>query len=140
MSVSVGSRRRLFKVSFAPILSEEKDAHGNNMRVGRWMVYVTALRALDVPDVVRHFLPDIWSQVGKCEIDEQIDVEINHSAWSVSVGLPPTTVSLLIMCEHPDDAYEALVRATLSDERMSMYVAQRSFTTRRIDLYRDGVW
>lgn len=127
---------KIFKVSFLPVLVRKDN--GEPTIGGRWMTYVTAPNPFRVEDVLRHFLPELYAE--GFSVEDVIEVEPGNRAWSVSVGPQGRSYSLLISAPSEEYAEKSLAAAVENMPILKRYVDIRLFTSRPIDLDREGVW
>ena len=127
---------KLFKVSFAPIIGTN-DAN-EQVKVGRYIGYVTAANAPRIDAVLREKRPEL--AIAGYDLEEEVPVERGHYAWSVSVGPVGRSYSMVVCAPSESMARSALETAVADLPYMKRYVEADLFRATCIDLDQENVW
>lgn len=127
---------RLFKVSFAPIIGTND--RNEEVKVGRYICYVTAKHPTEIDGVLRATLPEFCG--GGFDLEEEIDVPADCGAWSVSIGPVGRSYSIVVVAPDESMARVAMEKAVEDLPYMKKYVDAELFRAVSIDLDTENVW
>lgn len=127
---------KLFKVSFAPIIGTNDK--NEQVKVGRYVCYVTAKSAAEIDGVLRAKLPELYA-LG-FDLEEDIEVGAGNYAWSVSIGPVGRSYSVVVCAPSEAEARTALSAAVADLPYMKRYVDAELFRATLIDLDQENVW
>lgn len=127
---------KVFKVAFLPVLG--KNEKQETVRVGRYMVYVSAPNASRIGAVLKHFLPELYDE--GFDVVEDYEVPPGHRAWSVSIGPDNRTRSFFVSAVDEDAAVIATQKSVETLPDQANYLKMGLAKAREITLDKEGVF